>query len=134
MSTNSNFTITVQLITLITHHAHPISSSIITGSVNTNPATLRKFVGKLEDADLVRTIPGSTGGTALARSPEEFTLKQINELFWAEILFGVYSGIPNPVSMVGRTPQFEILEILHNADACSELFSRRSRWISTRPL
>ena len=122
MSTNSNFTIAVHILTLITHHARPLSSSFIAGSVNTNPVTIRKLVRELKNAQLVRTIPGSTGGTVLAKSPQDITLKHVYDIFRDETLFGLYPDTPNPQCLVGRNLQFVLLAIFEDAEALLSTF------------
>jgi DNA-binding IscR family transcriptional regulator len=122
MSTNSNFTIAVHILTLIAHHARPLSSSFIAGSVNTNPVTIRKLVGILREENLVRTIPGSTGGTVLAKSPESITLKNVYELFRTETLFGLYPDDPNPQCIVGRNLQYVLLNLFSDAETLLSVF------------
>lgn len=122
MSTNSNFTIAVHILTLITHHARPLSSSFIAGSVNTNPVTIRKLVSQLKKAHLVRTIPGSTGGTVLAKSPGDITLKDVYDVFRDETLFGLYPDDPNPQCIVGRNLQFVLLAVFDDAEALLSVF------------
>ena len=122
MSTNSNFTVAVHILTLITRHARPLSSSFIASSVNTNPVTIRKLVSVLRDGKLVRTLPGSTGGTVLARSSQDITLKDIYELFREETLFGLYPDNPNPECIVGRNLEHVLLVIFGDAEALLETF------------
>lgn len=125
MSTNSNFTIAVHILTLITHHARPLSSSFIAGSVNTNPVTIRKLVSDLKAAQLVRTIPGSTGGIVLAKSPGDITLAHVYEIFRDETLFGLYPDAPNPQCIVGRNLQFVLLGVFDDAEALLRTFLER---------
>lgn len=122
MSTNSNFTIAVHVLTLITHHARPLSSSFIASSVNTNPVTIRKLVSTLKEAQLVRTIPGSTGGTILAKSPQDITLKDVYELFRDETLFGLYPDDPNPQCVVGNNLQYVLLPLFDDAESLLSVF------------
>ena len=122
MSTNSNFTIAVHILTLITHHARPLSSSFIAGSVNTNPVTIRKLVSILREAKLVRTIAGSIGGTVLAKSPEDITLKDVYDLFRDETLFGLYPDDPNPQCIVGRNLQYVLLNVFDDTESLISVF------------
>ena len=122
MSTNSNFTVAVHILTLVAHHARPLSSAFIAGSVNTNPVTIRKLVAILREAKLVRTLPGSTGGTILARSPDAITLKDVYDLFREETLFGLYPDDPNPQCIVGRNLQFVLVNLFDDAEALLSAF------------
>jgi DNA-binding IscR family transcriptional regulator len=122
MSTNSNFTTAIHILTLIAHHARPLSSSFIAGSINTNPVTIRKFVGLLREANLVRTISGSTGGTILAKSPEDISLKDVYQLFRDETLFGLYPTEPNSHCIVGRNLQYVLLDLFDDAESLLSAF------------
>lgn len=132
MSTNSNFTIAVHILTLITHHARPLSSSFIAGSVNTNPVTIRKLVGELKDAQLVRTIPGSTGGTLLAKSPEDITLKHVYDIFRDKTFFGLYPDIPNSQCVVGRNLQFVLLAVFDDTEVLLSTFLEKITLVDIR--
>lgn len=122
MSTNSNFTIAVHILTLVTHHARPLSSSFIAGSVNTNPVTIRKLVSELKEAGLVRTIPGSTGGTLLAKSPTDISLKDVYDIFRDQTLFGLYPDDPNVQCIVGRNLRSILLGVFDDAETLLSVF------------
>lgn len=122
MSNNSNFTIATHILTLIAHHARPLSSSFIAGSVNTNPVTIRKLVGVLRDAKLVRTIPGSTGGAVLAKSPDDITLRHIYDIFREETFFGLYPDTPSPYCVVGRNFESVLLTVFNDAETLLSVF------------
>lgn len=71
----------------------------------------------LKEAQLVRTLPGSTGGTVLAKSPQVITLKQVYEIFRDETLFGLYPDTPNPQCLVERNLQFVLLTVFDETEA-----------------
>lgn len=125
MSTNSNFTIAVHILTLITYHARPLSSSFIAGSVNTNPVTIRKLVSELKEAGLVRTIPGSAGGTILAKSPTAISLKDVYDIFRDATLFGLYPDEPNVECIVGRNLQFILLGVFDDVEILLSVFLKK---------
>lgn len=53
-----------------------ITSDFLAGSVNVNPVIIRRTLGQLKKAGLVRVEAG-VGGASLAKPPEEITLLDI---------------------------------------------------------
>ncbi|MEM9955206.1 MAG: Rrf2 family transcriptional regulator [Chloroflexota bacterium] len=117
MSNNSNFTIAVHTLTLIARHGQPLSSSFIADSVTTSPVTIRKLVRVLREGGLVRTLPGSAGGTVLSRPASDISLKDIYELFRNETLFGLYPSNPNPQCIVGRHLEGILVNVFADAES-----------------
>ena len=72
------------------------------GSVNVNPVIIRKTLGQLKKAGLVRVEAG-VGGASLAKPPEEITLLDIFRAVEPkeEPLFHFHEN-PNPACPVGR--------------------------------
>jgi DNA-binding IscR family transcriptional regulator len=116
MSTNSQFSIMVHILTLIACSDDPLSSAYISGSVNTNPVTIRRMVGELRVAGLVDTIPGSNGGTVLAKSPEQINLGEVYQLVKSETFFGLHPNQPNPYCPVGRNIQGVLKDLFTETD------------------
>ena len=79
-----------------------ITSDFLAGSVNFNPVIIRKTLGQLKKAGLVRVEAG-VGGASLAKSPEEITLLDIFRAVEPkeEPLFHFHEN-PNPACPVGR--------------------------------
>ena len=99
------------------------------GSVNTNPVTIRKLVRELKDAKLVRTIPGST---VLAKSPQDISLKHVYDIFRDETLFDLYPDTPNPQCLVGRILQFVLLAIFEDAETLLSTFLEKITLVEIR--
>ncbi|RME28777.1 MAG: Rrf2 family transcriptional regulator [Deltaproteobacteria bacterium] len=59
--------------------AGPATSEVLAASVNTNPVVVRRIIGELRRAGLVRTRRGVGGGAVLARAPDAITLRQVYE-------------------------------------------------------
>ncbi len=59
------------------HDGESMSSSLLARSVQTNPVVIRRLLGRLGKAGLVRAHPGKAGGAELARRPESITLMDI---------------------------------------------------------
>ena len=120
MRTNSQFTTMVHVLTLLAKVSRPLSSTQIAGSVNTNPVIIRQVVGRLRDAELVETIPGSTGGATLKKNPAQITLKEVYQLTKKETFFGLHPNVPNPRCPVGRNIQGVLIEVFAQMDALVE--------------
>lgn len=54
-----------------------VSSEILASSVNTNPVVVRRLLGALNRAGLVRAERGKAGGVFLVRAPKEVSLLDI---------------------------------------------------------
>ncbi|MFC3884826.1 Rrf2 family transcriptional regulator [Bacillus songklensis] len=107
MSISSRFAVGIHILALIEINKEGISSSeFLAGSVNTNPAVIRKIMGMLKKAGLVEVHPG-IAGAKLAKDLSEITLldvyKAVNVVQEKE-LFSVHEE-PNPACPVGRNIQ-----------------------------
>jgi len=116
MSISSRFSVGIHILALIEINKSGISTSeFLAGSVNTNPAVIRKIMGMLKNAGLVKVRPG-VAGAALAKELSDITLfdvyKAVNVVQEKE-LFTVHDH-PNPECPVGRNIQ-ETIEPLFTA-------------------
>ncbi len=127
MSKNSHFTLMVHVLTVLAGAQHPVSSTRIAGSVNTNPVLIRQVIGQLRNAGLVATVPGSAGGAQLKRNAVDITLDDVYQLVKSDTLFGLHAKTPNPHCPVGRNIQVVLVEIFDEMDALlAEGLSRTS--------
>ncbi|RXZ00714.1 Rrf2 family transcriptional regulator [Fictibacillus sp. S7] len=122
MSISSRFSVGVHILSLLEIYKNETKSSeFIAGSVNTNPAVIRKIMGMLKNAGLVNVRPG-VAGAELAKNLDEITLldvyKAVNVVQENE-LFSVHDH-PNPECMVGRNIQETIFPILSIAQSALE--------------
>lgn len=122
MSISSRFSVGVHILSLLEiDKSETKSSEFIAGSVNTNPAVIRKIMGMLKNAGLVNVRPG-VAGAELAKNLNEITLldvyKAVNVVQENE-LFSVHDH-PNPECMVGRNIQETIIPILSIAQSALE--------------
>ncbi|WP_226529868.1 Rrf2 family transcriptional regulator [Metabacillus niabensis] len=116
MSISSRFSVGIHILALIEINKSGISTSeFLAGSVNTNPAVIRKIMGMLKNAGLVKVRPG-VAGAALTKELSDITLfdvyKAVNVVQEKE-LFTVHDN-PNPECPVGRNIQ-ETIEPLFTA-------------------
>lgn len=102
MSTSSRFAVAVHILTLLAQAEGPVPSSMIAGSVGTNPALIRRMIGTLTEAGFVTTSMGSTGGATLARPASDITLLDVFRATETTALITLHQSSPNPACMVGR--------------------------------
>jgi Rrf2 family protein len=75
---NSRFAVATHIMTgLAVHQGELVSSNDLAASVNTNPVVIRRLLGDLQKAGLIKTHAGKNGGARLAREPKAITLKDI---------------------------------------------------------
>jgi Rrf2 family protein len=79
-----------------------LTSDQVAASVNTNPVIIRRSLGDLRRAGLVRVRHGAGAGWSLARAPEEITLLDVYDAVGHEQPFGMHHTEPNLECPVGR--------------------------------
>ena len=82
---------------------YKLTSSFLSGSIQTNPVIVRNILSQLKDAGLVDVARG-TGGASLAKAPEEISFYDIFvavEAVEDGMLFKFHKN-PNPECPVGR--------------------------------
>ncbi|HEX9426676.1 MAG TPA: Rrf2 family transcriptional regulator [Candidatus Polarisedimenticolia bacterium] len=78
MAANSRFPVAVHIMTALGYRdGESLSSPRLARSVNTNPVVIRRLLGQLRRAGLVRARPGKSGGARLARRAEAISLMDI---------------------------------------------------------
>ena len=78
------------------------TSQRIASSVNTNPVVVRRILGELRDAGLVRAVRGRGGGWVLTRDPAEITLLDVYKALGSEPIFGMHAAPPDAECYVGH--------------------------------
>lgn len=122
MSISSRFAVGIHILTLIEINKSGISTSeFLAGSVNTNPAVIRKIMGMLKTSGLVKVRPG-VAGAELAKELSDITLfdvyKAVNVVKDKE-LFTLHDN-PNPECPVGRNIQNTIEPVFTAAQLAME--------------
>ncbi len=103
MSTNSRFSTAVHVLTLLAiERERQVTSDTVASSVNTNPVVIRRLLRLLAEAGLVTSTPGAAGGSRLARTPRDISLRDIWNAVESGALLGGHSQEPNPKCPVGR--------------------------------
>ena len=122
MSISSRFSVGIHILTLIEVNKGGVNSSeYLARSVNTNPAVIRKIIGMLKKAGLLKVQPGIAGAN-LAKDLSDITLldvyKAVNVVKDNE-LFSIHEN-PNPECSVGRNIQNTIEPLFFNAQYAME--------------
>lgn len=122
MSISSRFSVAIHILALIEINKSGISTSeFLAGSVNTNPTVIRRIMGMLKNAELVKVRPG-IAGAELAKQLSDITLfdvyKAVNVVPEKE-LFTVHDN-PNPECPVGRNIQNTIEPLFTAAQLAME--------------
>lgn len=121
MSKNCRFAVAVHVVSVLAlNDRAPCTSEWIASSVNTNPVVIRRILSALAKAGLVSSIRGSTGGSVLARRPEEITLLEVAQAVDDENGPVLHHQPPNPACTVGRGIQPVLVEIINRAEAARE--------------
>lgn len=122
MSISSRFTVGIHILVLIELNKEGINSSeYLAGSVNTNPTMIRKIMGMLKKAGLVKVQPG-IAGAKLAKIPSNITLLEVYkavDLVQEKKLFSVHEN-SNPNCPVGENIQESITPVLSAAQYALE--------------
>jgi len=121
MAISSRFSVAAHILTLI-HQSEGtrITSEYIASSVNTNPVVIRRILGMLSKAGLVRTSAGVAGAT-LARPLGEITMLDVYRAVQPEQeeLFSMHEH-PNPACPVGRNIQASLDGVFTSAQRALE--------------
>ena len=99
----SKFAISVHILSLLaTGQEEWISSESLAGSLNANPALVRKELGALRAAGLVESKEGKNGGSRLTRPTTEILLSDIFAAIKEEHIFSYAPNEPSADCPVGR--------------------------------
>ena len=102
MSTSSRFAVAVHVLTLMAWSDEEcLKSDQVAVSVNTNPVVIRRMLCELAEDKLVVSHTGSTGGTRLARNPEQITLLDVYRAVESNHVFSLHPKRPNQRCPVG---------------------------------
>lgn len=121
MTISSRFAVAAHILSLLDMFKDSrLTSEMIAGSVNTNPVVIRRIMGMLNKAGLVRTSAG-VAGAKLARPMSEITLLDVYRAVRGEQegLFAMHEN-PNPECPVGRNIQGALETAFRRAQAAME--------------
>ena len=119
----SEFSIAVHALVYLNHKATTLSSDALAENVCTNPALVRKVMGKLKKAGLVATREGAEGGYLYHPSLDGLTLRQIGDAvdvdkpcLVASGMGGILDGIYERLNEACRRELADIT--IHAIDRC----------------
>lgn len=103
MAANSQFSMAVHVLAMLAKSGEEkIKSEHVAGSVNTNAVVIRRLLGQLNQANLVVSQTGASGGTRLARCPKEITLEEIYKAVSCGEVFALHGKSPDQDCPIGK--------------------------------
>lgn len=100
---NGRFAIALHILVLLEKaKGELVSSEWLAGSININPAMVRKELINLRKHGFVQSKEGKNGGSTLAKSATNITLGNIYESVRQLSLLGHQKNTPNPQCPVGK--------------------------------
>jgi len=102
MNTSSRFAVAVHVLSLLATTEGTVSSTLIAGSVNTNPVLIRRILGQLGKAGMTQSVRGTAGGSLLAKAPVEINLLDVYRAVEEPGVLALHRSDPNPACDVGR--------------------------------
>ncbi len=118
---NCRFTVSIHVLCLLAaQRPKPVTSEFIAGSVNTNPVVIRRLLGLLRRAGLVKSQPGVSGGWELVARPERITLGGLYQVVRPGTVFAMHRQQPNVLCPVGRNIQRGLRTHYQKAQAAME--------------
>ncbi|KQC01664.1 Rrf2 family transcriptional regulator [Pedobacter sp. Hv1] len=100
---NGRFAIALHILVLLDKaKGEVLSSEYLAGSININPAMVRKELISLRKHGFVQTKEGKNGGATLANAANEITLGAIYQSVKQISLLGHQKNTPNPQCPVGK--------------------------------
>ena len=125
MAANSRLTIAVHALAWLAlaqqQGRDRLTSDQVAASVNTNPVIIRRSLGDLRQASLVRVRRGAEAGWSLARRPDDISVLAVYDALAQDPLFAMHHTEPNLNCPVGRGIQ----PVLHGLYCGAEQALRR---------
>lgn len=85
MTSNSRFSMAVHIMTALAFIGEKMTSEVLSITVNTNPVVIRRLLGELARAGLVRAERGKSGGFSLARNAKSISLLDIYRAVMSDV-------------------------------------------------
>jgi len=109
--TNTRFAVAVHVLTYLAGvEERAVSSDELSASTNVNPVYVRRVLGPLRDAGLVRSRPGPHGGWELTIDARNLPLSRVWQLMQdGHAVLGLHG--PDPACAVGRRVQAALVAL-----------------------
>lgn len=100
---SSRSAVAIHALAMLAHRrGGSLTSGEIADSLESNPVLVRRILGRLRDAHLVRSAEGRGGGWSLARNPRDVTLYDAYAAVEGERIFSRHSHPPSGACVIGR--------------------------------
>ncbi|CEJ70400.1 Rrf2 family transcriptional regulator [Chryseobacterium oranimense] len=100
---NTRFATAIHIMTLLAKSPQEwLTSEWIAGSININPAIVRKEISVLREAGLITSRQGKEGGSQLGKSAEQISISEIYRAVKNTEVLGKKNQNPNPACSVGK--------------------------------
>lgn len=117
MPHSTRYCVAVHLMTLLaSDRSAPHTSQTLSESVGTNPAVVRRLLGALTRAGLVRSQLGKGGGAQLAKGPKRISLADIFLAVEEPALIALHRSAPNQACPVGKHIQTTLTSVNQRAE------------------
>ncbi|QKJ29704.1 Rrf2 family transcriptional regulator [Mucilaginibacter mali] len=114
---NARFQIAIHILTLLNKsEGELLSSDYIAGSLNTNPALVRKEISNLRNHGFIESKEGKGGGYSLSKPAAKITLADIYQTVKTGAVLGTSKNEPNPDCPVGKQISGEINKLYMDVD------------------
>ena len=118
---NSQFAIAIHILTVLAENAADnVKSECIAESVNTNAVVIRRLLSHLNQAKLVVSQTGSTGGTRLAKETAEINLAEVFRAVSTSEVFSLHRQKPNQNCPVGKNIEAVLCKLQKEVDETIE--------------
>jgi Rrf2 family protein len=118
---SSRFAVAVHALSVIAlSEEEAVTSDYIARSVKTNPVVVRRLLGHLRRAGLVRVQPGPRGGAWLARPAATILLSDVYRAVEEGQVLGLHKNPPNPKCPIGRNIGSVLSRVFGEAEAALE--------------
>lgn len=99
---NTRFATAIHIMTLLAKSPQEwLTSEWMAGSININPAVVRKEISVLREAGLITSRKGKEGGSQLSKGADSITISEIYSAVKNSEVLGKKNNNPNPVCSVG---------------------------------
>ncbi|MES4909500.1 Rrf2 family transcriptional regulator [Streptomyces sp. NPDC000395] len=100
---SSRSAVAIHALAMLAHRrGGSLTSAEIADSLESNPVLVRRILGRLRDAQLVRSTEGRGGGWSLARDPRDITLHDAYAAVEEGQIFSRHTRPPSGACEVGR--------------------------------
>jgi Rrf2 family protein len=121
MRTSCRFAMAVHVLAVLAYkEGDRVTSSLLAGSVNTNPVIIRRLLLALQRAKLVETCKGAGSGSRLSRSPRRINLDQVYRAVENTEPFASPSRKPNAACPVGKCIRETLDRVFTSAQSALE--------------